>query len=112
MRAETIKSATPQNYTPNRISPGDATDAELSSSHIDDPNDDCLLLPPPGAGESTIPCRDAYSIIKARGTPEEVDLSLANEWLKPGFRRAIAPGTGCRVQTHLLFAFVDHITPI
>jgi hypothetical protein len=56
-------------------------------------------------------CRDAYSIIKDRGDPE-FDVSVANEWLKPGFRRAIAPGTGCRVQTHILFAFVDHITPI
>jgi hypothetical protein len=78
---------------------------------IETPNDDCPLLPAPGAGESTIPCGEAYSIIKDRSTPD-LDLSAVNEWLKPGFRRAIVPGTGCRVQTHLLFAFVDHITPI
>jgi hypothetical protein len=78
---------------------------------IEDPNNDCPLLPAPGAGESTIPCGEAYSIIKDRSIPD-FDLSAVNEWLKPGFRRAIVPGTGCRVQTHLLFAFVDHITPI
>jgi hypothetical protein len=80
-------------------------------SDLENANHDCPLLPAPSAGESTIPCRDAYSIIKERSSPE-FDLSAANEWLKPGFRRAIVPGTGCRVQTHILFAFVDHITPI
>lgn len=78
---------------------------------LENPDNDCPLLPAPGAGESTIPCRDAYSIIKERSTPD-LDLAMANEWLKPGFRRAIVPGTGCRVQTHILFAFVDHLTPI
>ncbi|KAK4244079.1 hypothetical protein C7999DRAFT_44203 [Corynascus novoguineensis] len=84
-------------------------DGELAGN-VENPNDDCPLLPAPGTGESTIPCREAYSIIKERSTPE-FDLLAANEWLKPGFRRAIAPGMGCRVQTHILFAFVDHITP-
>ncbi len=74
-------------------------------------DNDCALLPPPTVGESTISCREAYSIIKGRSSPE-FDLSTATEWLKPGFRRAIVPGTGCRVQTHMLFAFVDYITPI
>jgi hypothetical protein len=78
---------------------------------FEDPNSDCPLLPAPSAGESTIPCRDAYLIIKDRSSLE-FDLCTANEWLKPGFRRAIVPGTGCRVQTHILFAFVDHMTPI
>ncbi|KAK4150638.1 hypothetical protein C8A00DRAFT_46026 [Chaetomidium leptoderma] len=68
------------------------------------PDNDCPLLPAPGVGESTMPCRVAYSILKDRSAPE-VDLSAANEWLKPGFRRAIVPGAGCRVQTHILFAF-------
>ena len=89
----------------------EAQDNILPSSSLDDPNNDCPLLPPPSTGESTIPCRDAYTVIKDRGDPE-FDVSVANEWLKPGFRRAIVPGTGCRVQTHILFAFVDHITPI
>lgn len=83
----------------------------LPNSAFNDPDDDCPLLPPPGAGESTMPCRDAYSIIRDRSTPE-FDLSEATNWLKPGFRRAIVPGSGCRVQTHVLFAFVDHMTSI
>ncbi|KAL2167690.1 hypothetical protein VTG60DRAFT_909 [Thermothelomyces hinnuleus] len=78
---------------------------------LEDLNDDCPVLPAPGEGESTIPCREAYSIIKEWSTSSEFDLAVANEWLRPGFRRAIAPGTGCRVQTHILFAFVDHLTP-
>ena len=80
-------------------------------SGFEDPNDDCALLPPPSPGESTIPCREAYSIIKDRSSLE-FDLSTAAEWLLPGFRCAVVPGTGCRVQTHILFAFVDHITPM
>lgn len=75
----------------------------------DTANDDCPLLPPTIPGESTIPCRDAFLIIEERSTPE-FDLSVATEWLKPGFRRATVPGTGCRVETHILFALVDHIT--
>ncbi|KAK4118506.1 Glyoxalase/Bleomycin resistance protein/Dihydroxybiphenyl dioxygenase [Parathielavia appendiculata] len=55
---------------------------------------DCPLLPAPGAGESTIPCQNAYLIIKERSSPE-FDLSAANEWLMPEFRRAIATETGC-----------------
>ncbi|KAK3298715.1 uncharacterized protein B0H64DRAFT_80967 [Chaetomium fimeti] len=85
--------------------------SELPVSGFDDPNDDYALLPPPSVGESTIPCREAYSIIKDRSAPE-FDLSTATEWLLPGFRCAVVPGTGCRVQTHMLFAFVDHITPM
>jgi len=83
----------------------------LSASGFEDPNNDCALLPPPSVSESTIPCREAYSIIKDRITPD-FDLSTATEWLKPGFRRAVLPGTGCRVKTHILFDFVDHITSI
>ena len=78
-------------------------------SDLDTPNGDGPLLPATTPGESTIPCRDAFLIIKERSTPE-FDLSVATEWLKPGFRRATVPGTGCRVETHILFALVDHIT--
>jgi hypothetical protein len=83
----------------------------LSASGFEDPNNDCAFLPSPSVGESTIPCREAYSIIKDRISPD-FDLSTATEWLKPGFRRAVLPGTGCRVKTHILFALVDHITSI
>lgn len=119
----------PPRQPTNPASP-DATDSDTQSPHststpipanvqndripladFENPENDCPLLPAPGTGESTIPCRDAYSIIKERSSPE-FDLSAANEWLKPGFRSAIVPGAGCRVQTHILFAFVDHITPI
>lgn len=111
---------TPQKPTtsasPHPIAPGTPVLVDLQGdavplSDFENPDSDCPLLPAPGRDESTIPCRDAYSIIKERSTPE-FDLSAANEWLKPGFRRAIVPGTGCRVQTHILFAFVDHMTPI
>ncbi|KAK4135035.1 hypothetical protein BT67DRAFT_420632 [Trichocladium antarcticum] len=85
------------------------TAPQAGRAGFDDPND-CPMLPPPSTGESTMPCRDAYVIIKDRSAPE-FDLSTATEWLKPGFRRAIVPGTGCRVQTHIVFALVDHITP-
>ncbi|AEO63738.1 33a4818d-b3e2-4512-8bc9-debe2970f3b5 [Thermothielavioides terrestris] len=78
-------------------------------SDFEDPNNDYPLLPPPRAGESTMPCRDAYEIITERSAPG-FDLAAATEWLKPGFRRAVVPGAGCRVQTHLLFALVDRIT--
>ena len=69
--------------------------------------DNCALLPPPGPGESTMLCRDAYSIITQR--LEDVDYDAVTEALKSGFRRAMAPGDGCRVQTHILFSFVDRI---
>ncbi len=91
--------------------PANLPERSLLSYGLEDPDNDCALLPPPNIGESTIPCREAYSIIKNRSSPE-FDLSTATEWLKPGFRRAVVPGTGCRVQTHMLFAFVDYITPI
>jgi len=83
----------------------------VPASGFEDPKNDYAFLPPPSVGESTIPCREAYSIIKDCTSPE-FDFSTATEWLKPGFRRAVVQGTGCRVQTHILFAFVDHITSI
>ncbi|KAK3333035.1 hypothetical protein B0T19DRAFT_439840 [Cercophora scortea] len=78
---------------------------------IPDPDSDHAYLPPPSPGESTIPCRDAFSILRERMLPDS-DVEEAKRWLEPGFRRAIFPGGGCRVQTHILFAFVDHITPV
>lgn len=92
--------------------PVDTSPPELSSDQptiSNNPNDDCNLLPPPSPGESTIRCREAYSMLKER-VMADFDPELATEWLKPGFRRAVCPGDGCRVQTHVLFAFVDHIT--
>jgi hypothetical protein len=79
-----------------------------SDLQLSNPNDDCQFLPAPSPGESTITCREAYRIIREHMA--DVDLEAATESLKPGFRRAIIPGTGCRVQTHILFSFVDRIT--
>ncbi|KAK3692999.1 hypothetical protein B0T22DRAFT_486801 [Podospora appendiculata] len=84
--------------------------AEIDTD-IPDPDSDHAYLPPPSPGESTIPCRDAFSILRERMLPGS-DVEEAKKWLEPGFRRAILPGGGCRVQTHILFAFVDHITPV
>ncbi|KAK4452730.1 hypothetical protein QBC34DRAFT_398166 [Podospora aff. communis PSN243] len=77
-------------------------------SQVSGLEDGCALLPSPSPGESTMLCRDAYSIIAQRLS--DVDFDAVTESLKPGFRRAIAPGSGCRVQTHILFSFVDRIT--
>ncbi|KAL2161889.1 hypothetical protein VTH06DRAFT_7673 [Thermothelomyces fergusii] len=82
--------------------------ADVDPRHL---QDDCPLLPAPGEGESTIPCREAYSIIRGCSASSDFDLAVADEWLRPGFRRAVAPGSGCRVQTHVLFAFVDRLAP-
>ncbi|KAK0707391.1 Glyoxalase/Bleomycin resistance protein/Dihydroxybiphenyl dioxygenase [Lasiosphaeris hirsuta] len=71
------------------------------SSESLDPGIDCPLLPPPSPGESTMTCRDAFSIIRERSV-FGLDFDAATEWLQPGFRRAIVPGSGCRVQTHIL----------
>ncbi|KAK3898413.1 hypothetical protein C8A05DRAFT_47269 [Staphylotrichum tortipilum] len=81
----------------------DPTANPALTADLSDPTNDCPLLPASQAGESTIPCRDAYVMVTER-TPPEFDLAAATEWLRPGFRRAAAPGAGCRVQTHLLFA--------
>lgn len=110
----------PSVVIPERVSSGLQKSREASTQALArkilpapgfDPNNDCALLSPPSVGESTIPCREAYSIIKDRISPE-FDLHTVAEWLKPGFRWAIVPGAGCRVQTHMLFAFVDRITSI
>ncbi|KAK4224830.1 Glyoxalase/Bleomycin resistance protein/Dihydroxybiphenyl dioxygenase [Podospora fimiseda] len=69
---------------------------------VDDPDNDGPFLPPPLPGESTISCREAYSIIKNRIAHSDIDNATINEWLKQGFRRASVPGSGCQVQTHLL----------
>ncbi|AEO58725.1 hypothetical protein MYCTH_2306233 [Thermothelomyces thermophilus ATCC 42464] len=113
-QAETVDATAPpaMRSTEPVITGGTRGAAEPAAEiDLEDLNDDCALLPAPGEGESTIPCREAYSIIKEWSASSEFDLAVANEWLRPGFRRAIAPGTGCRVQTHILFAFVDHLTP-
>ncbi|CAP66907.1 uncharacterized protein PODANS_4_6030 [Podospora anserina S mat+] len=70
-----------------------------STAAIEDSNNDGPLLPPTHPDESTITCRDAYAIIMDRNT-SDLDSETMNQWLKPGFRRAAVPGSGCRIETH------------
>ncbi|KAK0739001.1 Glyoxalase/Bleomycin resistance protein/Dihydroxybiphenyl dioxygenase [Apiosordaria backusii] len=87
----------------SNATPTSTTATPQSTASIKDSNSDCPLLPPPHPGESTITCRDAYAIIRDRNTPD-LDSDTMNQWLKPGFRRAVVPGSGCRVETHVLLA--------
>ncbi|KAK0673197.1 hypothetical protein QBC41DRAFT_333850 [Cercophora samala] len=87
----------------------DDIDNATITAAIEDSNNDGPLLPPTLPGESTITCRDAYDIITDRNT-SDLDSETMNQWLKSGFRRAVVPGSGCRVETHVLFAFLDRIT--
>lgn len=73
------------------------------------PGNACSHLPPPGPGESTMTCRAAYAIIDEQKL-QDVEPETLRVWLRPGFRRAFVPGGECRVLTHSLFAFVDHIS--
>lgn len=81
------------------------------------------LFPAPRPDESTMPCREAFSIVRkihqtaipdgylydADGHEAE---SVARQYWAPGFRSASAaePGSGCRVQTQLVYEYVDHMT--
>ena len=84
-----------------------------------DEEEEGLVLPAPRLGESTMPCRDAFSIVRKMQTTrpdyfydedgrEAAD--AAREQWKPGFRSGLEPGSGCRVKTQLVYDFVDHFT--
>lgn len=66
-------------------------------------------LPPPGPGESTTRCRDAYLIIIQQNRKGLNDSSIRG-WLEPGFRGPMCEGDGCRIETGLLFALLDFIS--
>jgi hypothetical protein len=66
-------------------------------------------LPPPGPGESTTRCRDAYWTIIQQIRKGLNDSSIRG-WLEPGFRGPICEGDGCRIETGLLFALLDFIS--
>lgn len=70
---------------------------------------DCKGLPAPRSGESTTPCFDAYKVIEQQNF-SDLDVAAITRWLKPGFRKAADKGGGCRVDTQLLFALLDHIS--
>ncbi|KAH8911207.1 hypothetical protein BR93DRAFT_965018 [Coniochaeta sp. PMI_546] len=71
---------------------------------------DCLHLPPPRLGESTIPCRTAYRIIKEQNY-DGADLSAIRGFLAPGFRGATVQEDGCRVDSTRVFSILDLINP-
>lgn len=66
-------------------------------------------LPPLTPGESTTKCIDAYKIIEQQNF-HRLDLAAISAWLRPGFRRAITEGDGCRVETNVLFTLLDYIS--
>lgn len=70
---------------------------------------DCKGLPAPQSGESTTPCIDAYKVIEQQKL-SGLDVAAITRWLKPGFRKAAEKGGGCRIDTQLLFALLDHIS--
>ncbi|KAF5549788.1 hypothetical protein FMEXI_4038 [Fusarium mexicanum] len=72
-------------------------------------NDD--QLPPAAAGESTTLCRLAYEMIEQHNITGVESLDIEN-CLRPGFRRAARMGEGCRVETTILFALIDRISPV
>jgi hypothetical protein len=71
---------------------------------------DCSHLPPPKLGESTIPCKTAYRIIKEQNY-NGMDSSTIGEILAPGFRSATVQEDGCRVESNRVFSILDIINP-
>lgn len=88
----------PQCYRPGSCDPG-ATD-------VSDGED----LPAPGAGESTTGCRAAFRILEQQSM-DPLDIGAVEQFLRPGYRRALRRGDGCRVDSHLFFGLLDKITP-
>jgi len=69
---------------------------------------DCSHLPPPMPGESTIPCKTAYHIIKQQ-TYHRAELTTIRGFLTPGFRGATVEEEGCRVESNRVFSILDLI---
>jgi hypothetical protein len=68
-------------------------------------------LPPVAAGESTTLCCVAYEIIEQHNMTG-VESSEIENFLRPGFRREKRKGEGCRVETTVLYALIDRISPV
>ncbi|KAF5252917.1 hypothetical protein FANTH_2242 [Fusarium anthophilum] len=68
-------------------------------------------LPPVAAGESTTLCRLAYEMIEQHNITGVESFDIEN-CLRPGFRRAARMGEGCRVETTILYALIDRISPV
>ncbi|KAK0750591.1 hypothetical protein B0T18DRAFT_409190 [Schizothecium vesticola] len=108
---EFLTQAAPRPPSRYHLSTVPETQTELGKDP--DPQNAYAHLPPPCPGESTMLCRDAYSILRDRAGGAgnwELDMGTVTEWLKPGFRGAVVPGGGCRVQTQVLFWVVDRMT--
>jgi hypothetical protein len=70
---------------------------------------DCTDLPAPRPNESTTSCEEAFRILEQQSTCG-LDLHKTEEYLRPGYRRALQGGDGCRVQTHLVYGLLDQLT--
>ena len=68
-------------------------------------------LPLVAPGESTTLCRVAYEIV-AQQNITGIDVSDVEQRLWPGFRRETKQGEGCRVNTKVLYALIDSISPL
>ncbi|KAF4472353.1 hypothetical protein FALBO_738 [Fusarium albosuccineum] len=84
--------------------------AEITFSLLTQYNNDSHL-PPVAPGESTTPCQVAFQIIAQQHT-SGVEACDVEQWLRPGFRCATKPGEGCRVDTRVLYALIDYISPL
>ncbi|ELQ33539.1 hypothetical protein MGG_08028 [Pyricularia oryzae 70-15] len=84
--------------------------ADLGSEAVADAEEeDCRSMPLPEPGKPTTRCRDAFLIINQQNH-KALDSSFIRMWLKPGYRRSISDGDGCRVDTVLLFSLLDWIS--
>lgn len=83
-----------------RPGPGDEADGETSDRED---------YPAPLDGESTTDCQTAYTLLKQQSAGQ-LDPETAEQFLRPGYRRAMRQGEGCRVQTHLVYGLLDKIT--
>lgn len=112
--AETFYPAFHQPLPPENAfvpSPHSQTVAVVESDGMGGSTDicNCEGLPPPAAGESTVPCGSAFQIIEQQNF-SGIEVTKIRAWLGPGFRTSPIPGGPCRVETNLLYQLLDHIT--
>ncbi|KAK6352994.1 hypothetical protein TWF696_004983 [Orbilia brochopaga] len=66
-------------------------------------------MQPASPGESTVACTDAFKAIHQQNL-SGLEMADIRSWLEPGFRKGVRQGCGCRVETQLLFALLDHVS--
>ncbi|PCD20264.1 hypothetical protein AU210_016676 [Fusarium oxysporum f. sp. radicis-cucumerinum] len=91
--------------------PADQTAANPVVFSLNEQYDHDGRLPLVAHGESTNLCRVAYEII-AQQNMAGIEMSDVEEWLWLGFRRATKQGEGCRVDTKVLYALIDYMSPL